>query len=522
MLIFINFLRLKIADHSLTFAKKTPISIRRHIFPFVTVFILTGAGIHYWWLTERMLIFGDSSIYLELAHNVAQGKGFRIWHEGHFIFYPFYPPLYPWLLSLSGQNVFLARITGLLSLLISAYFLCRTLLLLQISKFWTHFAVLLFLFSWLYPLHQIIITEPLFLAIFILQLWSLTKWFKTDKIPYLMLAGIFSGLMLLTRYAAMGIAGPIALWLLLAGRKRFLNFFAYLVPILFLFGPWQWTVVQSGSGLFGRQMAFHPPGKEHFKELAVTLANWLSPGLTPWLVGPVSLLLLFLVWKSRNNIRVNRYSSLLLIILAGYFLFVVAAVTWADYTTPMDNRIFSPLFIILLILLTILLNRQKPGWATSLLAVLLMLSYTVHFVWYSRSFVRGEIDVIRIHDTNIIRQLQHSPQKIYSNAIDIIKLDVPHYNRLFDLPDHYHRMTLRHNPGFDRQMERIRTEVGRGDALVVYFYGFDFRKFQARKQEILRIFMGLPIREFDDGLLIGQPVDTLNSSEVSTLDMLHE
>ncbi len=484
--------------------------------------MLLGAGTHYWCLSERMLIFGDSSIYLELAHNLAQGKGFRIWHEGHFIFYPFYPPLYPWLLSLTGQSVFNARIIGLFSLLIASYFLCRTLRLLNITKFWTHFAVLLFLFSWLYPLHQIIITEPLFLALFTLQLWSLTKWFKTNKIPYLALAGVFAGLMLLTRYAAMGIVGPIALWLLLTGRKRIQNFFAYLLPTLILFGPWQWAVMQSGSGLFGRQMAFHPPGKEHYKELTVTLANWLSPGLTPWFAGPVLLLLVFLVWKNRKNIHINRLSGLLLFILGGYFLFVVAAVTWADFTTPMDNRIFSPLFIILLIFLAFLLKHQKPKMATRLLAALLILSYTVHFIWYSRAYARGDIDVIRIHDAKIIRQLQHSPQKIYSNAIDIIKLDVPHYDRLFDLPDHYHRMTLRNNPGFDRQMENIRAEVSRGDALVVYFYGFDFRKFQARKQEILRIFMGLPIREFDDGLLIGQPVDTLISSEAPTMDVLHE
>ncbi len=487
--------------------------------------ILLAAGMHYWWLSERMLIFGDSSIYLELARNLASGKGFRIWHEGYFIFYPFYPPLYPWLLSLGahagqGQSMAAARLIGLLSLLVSALFLCRTLRLLNISKFWAHFVVLLFLFSWIYPLHQIVITEPLFLAFFTLQLWTLVIWNQTKKTPFLIGAGFLSGLMLLTRYAAMGITGSIALWLLVSTRNKIRNLVAYLLPAFLLFGPWQWYVMNRGTGLFGRHLAFHPPGKEHYKELAVTLANWLSPGLTPWLVGPVAVLLLILIWKNRNNIRIKGFSSLLLFIIAGYFVFVWASVTWADFTTPMDNRIMAPLFITLLILLAFLINRNKEKFITLLLAALMILSYTVHFVWYSRAYHGGQIDVIRIHDPHIIRQLQNSSQKIYSNATDIIKLDVPYYNRLFDLPDHYHRMTLRTNPDFDRQLKNIRKEVSGGKALVVYFYGFDFRKFQARKQEILSEFMGLPIREFDDGLLIGQPADTLKQIPASPADIL--
>jgi len=416
------------------------------------------------------------------------------------------------------HGIFVARLIGLVSLLVTLYFLCRTLRLLNISKFWVHFAMLLYLFSWIYPLHHIIITEPLFLALFMVQLWLLAKWTKTDNIIYLVFAGFMLGVLLLTRYAAMGIGISIFLWILFTSKHKIRHLIAFIFPTIILFFPWQWLVIKSGLGLFGRTLSFHPPGKEHYKEFVVTFANWLSPGLTKWLVVPVFIVLSYIFWKNRKKIHFDRFSKLLLFILGGYFLFIILAITWADFNTPLNNRILAPLFIVLLIFITILLDFQYPKLAVRILGALVIFSYTLHFIWYSLAYYRNEIDVIRIHDPHIIRLLQNSQKKIYSNAIDIIKLDIPFYNRLFDLPDHYHPMTLRNNPNFDQQLKKIRSEVSSGQALVVYFYGFDFRKFQAQKNEILSAFNGLPIREFRYGLLIGQTKDSLNLTSEQTTD----
>lgn len=113
------------------------------------------------------------------------------------------------------------------------------------------------------------------------------------------------------------------------------------------------------GGATGRTISFHPPTLEHLRAAFETLWLWLVPvGLDgDWvllLAAAAFTLAAFVLLKSSKEQRTRQslatLPSLLFLFVINYGVVMILTVSLVDAQTPFDDRIFSPLYLCVLVL----------------------------------------------------------------------------------------------------------------------------------------------------------------------------
>ena len=321
-------------------------------------------------------VSSDSVAYIGAARNQAAGLGLaRLTGDGGTEPMTHFPPLYP--LLLAGPEVFglpALRAARLISAIVFAgsAFLTGVLVWRSSRSFVASLiGTSLFVLSpHMLETHTWAMTEGLFIFLGLAALVALAEYGSRRSRGILVLAAFAVAAVYLTRYIGVALLISAALYLaLLPGslRRRSTDLAILLsIGVLPMFAWMMRNLLLTGSAT-NRTLQFHPPPAGSLQDGLTVIWQWLVPYQYPsW--GAASLLLLtacvilLLLWIERPRpfqrmprrlagfLERDAISPVVLYFFA-YLVVLVASLMLLDASTPIDQRLASPLLSLTIVLL---------------------------------------------------------------------------------------------------------------------------------------------------------------------------
>jgi hypothetical protein len=276
-----------------------------------------------------------------------------------------------------------------------------------------------------------------------------------------------------------------------------------------------------------RSLGYHPvsassylagaaAGIAHFFTPASLLAglSWAFWGLfAAWLIT-----LLGMLARQRRQATQGRSPAALtaagcLMFAASYLLFLWAAVSFVDASTPVDARLLAPLFP-LLILGTFsaawaAAQRLQKRWIWGCFLLLASLSLALKIPETVRTAAEIQTNgsgytsrVWRNSETVAAVRLLAEDEQIYSNGADIIAFLTDKPSR--SLPFKIIPTTREVNPNYDQEVQALCQDITEHRAVVVVFAQVWREYFPSREE--LQSTCQLPVlQRFADGSVLGKP-----------------
>ncbi|MEJ5240469.1 MAG: phospholipid carrier-dependent glycosyltransferase [Anaerolineales bacterium] len=479
----------------------------RPLFFALLVLALVGVWLVWFATPYGMGLTDDSIAYIGAARTLLKGEGYRAAWLASQRFLTHFPPGYPLALAtidlLTGLEPYRAArlLNGLL-------FGLNTLLMgwlgwrMTRRPLWALAPAMLFLFSaGLLRVHIYALSEPLYifltLAAFHAWLWDEDRprnglWSYRGEI----LAGLFSGLAYVTRYAALAlIATFLALpfFLPFSWRERLKRIVIYLLAVLPLPLAWSIRNMVVVGNLTNRLMVWHPVTPEQLRQGIHTFSSFLVP-LESWRAAlrqawpplfTLLVILLFLTliawllywaWKSlwlRTTTPPQRAHLLQALYAVAYPASMLASISLFDASTPLNWRILSPLFPPLLALAVAALaslGKRSHIPATLLLLALLSLHLAGGIETLHTLRMDGQgFASWRWYDAVILKEIPKLPPevRIYTNQGPAVYFYTG--RTTYALPAAIAATTRLPNAGVEQAIETIRQEVLQGKAVVALF-----------------------------------------------------
>jgi 4-amino-4-deoxy-L-arabinose transferase-like glycosyltransferase len=356
-------------------------------------------------------LVNDSAFYIEGAENLLQGNGYvRTSGGGETKPITHFPPLFSLLLAgvsltgltlLDAARLLITLLFGITILLVglSVYQLSRSLPFALLGAF------LLATSDVFLAVYSMALSEALFLALLLAAFLALARGLERPAPGWLLGAGLLLSLAILTRYAGASLYLAAILVVILVGcvgKGRGLKgigsqlgaLLAGGIPLLLVWG----LVSSLGAGaesVGNRLVSWHPPTLSMLFEAAKNLLTWLAPDdllqsapIFGRLLSLASLLLLagllaWLVWRAwprragASETPALAWSLALQVLV--YLGFLVVSLTLFDASTPLDARILSPAYLVLLVLFAgglgwawrfLMQRNTKWRWAVTVVALL--------------------------------------------------------------------------------------------------------------------------------------------------------
>lgn len=292
-------------------------------------------------------------------------------------------------------------------------------------------------------------SEPLFLLLVVWGLLLLDRHMRLGGWLSLAASAAAVGIASITRYAGIAFVGggvaALALMRTTSWRRRVSEMALFTGVGLLPFGIWTGrNAVVMGSAV-GRKVVLGGIGLDHLGQAASTLLWWFMParlsdalGSCAWLAllgcGTVAVAGLAILRRTAvGGLSLERVSSLARVMALcslsylGVVLFSVAAV---DRSTPLDNRILVPVYLLLLVALVDLTLHVRgtahPGFRRAFLVA--GVATCVYFLARGALWIRGSYDEGRgyssrawraSHTIGLIDALP-AATRIYSNGPDAV------------------------------------------------------------------------------------------------------
>jgi len=331
-------------------------------------------------------LVNDSVGYVNGAQNLLAGNGYtRTSGGGELKPITHFPPLFSITLAVSTSNEIeiLSAARMLIAFLYGLDVILLGILVFQINGsmvFSLLASLILALSDTFLKLYMFLMSEPLYLTWLLVAFILLGLYYRTRQVKWLLGSGFIIGLAYLTRYAGLSLWGTFALALVIFDSHwkkpyhfPFRSFSAlsvsFLLPIL------TWTAVnafispQADDGLIGnRQISWHPISPNDVYYTSKKLMTWAAPDVMikglPLLGRFMSLLSiagliilgswlvisLWRVWKGNHSIDSGKiHNELSLTVglhIPVYLGFLFVSLSFLDASTPLDDRIFSPLLLL--------------------------------------------------------------------------------------------------------------------------------------------------------------------------------
>ncbi len=442
-------------------------------------------------------VYHDSVYYLTSAENLLAGDGLAWFGDGgelrtltHFA------PLYPLTLTLgmvlgieaeSVARIIAALLFGANIALLGwiIYRLTRRLWLGALC------AALALYSSVILGLHLMAMSEPEFLFAVMACLVALTHYLTTGKSRFFYFAIALASLSYLTRYVGIVVLGTGALSLLLLAarplRKRLQDAFIFAFAAFIPMALWMARNFARTGSLTNRTLRFHPPQLAKLKQFVATVVGWVSPfrltapGTFLILLAFAALLGLFLyrVWKTRTSERspVFYFSGAALLFALLYIASLIFSATFFDASTPFDDRILSPLYVVFLLL--IVLAAHQTLAEHRLWTVLAFVLLGMHAGIQSPEALR-QITTLREEgigfssqawqESETVAWVASLPQDItiYSNeksALNLLTDQLP-----YAVPEKTDPVKAEVRDYFDEAMQTMRERLSTPDAYLILFH----------------------------------------------------
>lgn len=465
----------------------------------------------------------DSLNYITIARNIQLGNGF-VDETGTFISH--WPPLYAMVLA-SVSAIFqedpMAVGIGLNALLLAFTFLIfnEILSLFKISIFPRIVTNTALLLSYALNVFTFFYSEALFIPLLLLIIWSIIKWEKSGSKSFLIMAGVFSGLLLVCRYAGLGFLGGILIYLFFlqknTWKNRFKNtsiFSFALVPL-----PLGWlfyakTMAEEST----RTLSFHPIPFRAMLSFFKTIFSWFVPFKSDLLIG-VSIIVMFFVAsilifrisevkkKIYSTFQANKnISQLLLLVCAIYVVFIIISISFFDAQTPMDNRILSPIFPILLLIISPFIENLKGKRNLNIVITVFLIPMLItSVIWWSDIYKNGQgFTAAFWKNSSTLKAVAHfSDKKIITNSTEIINLYYPNLKgEKQSLPIRFNTASNEPEPEYAQNLSELKNSLEENKSVIIYFDEITWRDYLVPKDTLLKVLKDQSILPFSDGVII--------------------
>jgi len=473
----------------------------------VAVFAAIGFACVMYSTSRSIGLTPDSASYIAAARNFVSGEGLTIFVDGQQVPLTHYPPLLPLLLAVPGAfgidpmiGVRWLNALSFAGAIVFAGYFAR--LLVPGSVLANLFACCLILTS--ITLHQIYAmawSEPVFILITLAGLTTFARYFEHRERSVLIVAAVFAGLALLTRYLGIVLIFVCILTMIFSSRRALRDKMIEVVIFgVISCGPlflWLNRNLLQGDTLANREIAVHLVTLEKLRHGLVAISHWFIPGrfASPE-VGLLVLLSLFLlayymIVKYRNDFRhdngtVLRMSSVALLSTVALYVvcyptLVMISISFFDIHTPLDDRILSPVYVLLMIFVAsttaYLMHHCRPKWlATSIASTVFAAMLGLHLArtpaWIvSASDSSLEYGSTRWRQSPTIAFLEKLPADsvIYTNGPGVIYVRA---NRVVKrLPLSTDAATLQPNENYQEALMDMARSLRQNDGYLVYFHG---------------------------------------------------
>jgi hypothetical protein len=485
----------------------------------------------------------DSTIYIGGAKSILAGKGFFI--NGFPITH--FPPLYPLILAAVGTlNINLVQVArflnailfgvniGLVSLVVyftgGRNFLTATLAILFISLSVPILAI--YVWAW---------SEPLFLTFTLTCVIFISMYVNRPTLSLLIATSLSLGCALVTRY--IGIAFfPATLAIVFigeSGQKLTQRIRDTLTLLVLACAPLVLFYVRNmmiAGRVTDRNVIFHPLSVSYYVTRILVLASYfIAPISLPGLVEPAILLLLavsFIVISLslyKRHLRDINWRSMSVVIpmtcllfSVSYLLFLYISISIFDASTPIDQRIFSPVF--LLVTLTTFsaiwyasqILKKPKIWMCFLFFIIICISIkTPDVIVYATDARENGVGYTakRWRNSLSIAFLRSLPEneRIYSNGSDAISFladkGIPYipgkYYPMATIPVKYDPYTTVENPLFNEELGAMCKEIREKDTLLLYFNSIN-TKYIPTQEEIESTCQLHVLHIFEDSTVYGE------------------
>lgn len=470
----------------------------------------------------KLGVFPDSIIYLEVAENIFEGKGIYS-NEGKFIQH--WPPLYP--LAIAAVKKLCPFDFETSALILNAIlFLISVFTFFKIIKSVSQKNGIAFLFSFLLIISKFIVnfnfilSEGLFLTIFLISLFNFKLWIDNRLIKHFWLASFSCALLLLSRYAAVGVIGGYLAYLLLFYdenlKEKIRFFFKFLLPTVIVFGFWIYYVKTYSSQTELRDFQVHLIPLSKLINIPKHILNWYAVSKDVLIIVFIFILSLFLFSKKRLKLHINSIYSALkqqshltklcLAIIFSYILFLIISISFFDAATPINNRILSPIFPITLIILFIILiknytNKKQPNIFNIIFLILLFIGIFYNsFSTLKNHYNKGSgYSNKQWKESSLLNYLQTHPELyIYTNGPDIVRYKTNCSSTYIPIKYYYHNTISK---TYNVDIEKMITKMRNSKVLVVYFYNIK-RTSLIENKELLNLLKNKKVTYFKDGYTI--------------------
>ena len=491
-------------------------------------FLLAGAALVLYATANGIGVSPDSVIYIASAKSALNGDGFRIPYGSpggtpltHF------PPFYPVLLAaagLVGVNaldaarlldavlfgataaitafiVFRVTSGNLLAAGLAGCFILPSVPLLSVSAS-----------AW---------TEPVFIVLSLAGLYLLSVHLTERRLKPLVLSAICVALALVTRYAAFALLGTGVIGILLlsrgTGRARIGNALVWGLVATIPFLLWVFRNMTVTNGATDRALSYHPVALSDIKRALNLILHWVLPGFHTRtimeFIGIAALIILLYIIR-RSSVfaywrKIPAFVWLCAIFLVVYSVFLVVSISYFDAAIPLDDRILSPLYSVLVIFVSVLIAQAvqmaKPGRLERILFLLpiflvLMIHGDTGAKWIGdRHPVGNGYNSGRWHRSQTIAALGELPEDItaFSNRPDAVYFLTG--RQLLSIPMKTDPHSLKDDPRYDSELAQLRQSLEEGGVLV--YFGSAGPLYVPSRSELLAELPLKPVAVTNDGAI---------------------
>ena len=317
-------------------------------------------------------VYTDSTNYISAARHLAGGTGYIALSTGPYVSWP---PLYPALLSLFeslpfGNPLELARWLNIFLFALTiggGFYLAAELTALRSPWMMALVALVLVTSRSLVETYTYLLSEPLFLAALIFYFVFLLRFLRQGRAIDALGLTLCTALHVLSRYVGViliGVGVLAALFLLPGGLKQRLRCaLSYAAATSFLTGLWLVRNLLEARTLTGPRVAPQTSLWVTLQQAGDMLADWfnLGPGYLVFMILLAAALAAWYLWRGlrqEENVVRKKAALALVLYLFIYPAFMVPTFSVLDIT-PVENRYLSPIFIPLVVLLLIMLERLR-------------------------------------------------------------------------------------------------------------------------------------------------------------------
>lgn len=359
------------------------------------------------------------------------------------------------------------------------------------------------------------LSEGLFIVLMLLSFLFFYKWINNSKLTYLVSSAIFCGLFLLTRYAGIAFVVGYIFYILFFQKEKFIvrarTIFIYLFIIGLVISPWLFYQSTFDPQIEGRKLAIHIITFSKLLDFFRTVSYWfLGSTLARFLFVMLFIIGVFKINKSNIRIkdfisvfldRYNKVAILSVVLILVYPVSLIVSISFYDSYTPLDNRILSPIFPLLLLLIILILNLLKEHGKRLIfnsIFIFLSLSFSTSiFLTYKRHYEYGRGYTKKIWaESQTVKYLRNEKGNIptYSNGVEVGKLFIQDGFQL--LPRSYDKINI----------EKMRKDIFNGSAQIVFFKNVNWRNYLISEKKLEEIFDPRYFIEFKDGFIIRKSI----------------